>query len=144
MKVTFKDKIRTITGKDKDEDLVYVAANKKRVAFMRRYKYPKISEYQHSAGNKVKAVGHLWHLLSEDFKNDLRRYTDAYNNQLLDNEKAPLKAYNVWTKALCKHTKPFEDLQGVSKTLGKTLNDWIEKGFLQRVNVNTEFKAKIV
>ena len=46
MKVTFKDKIRTITGKDRDEDLVYVAVNNRRVAFLRRYTYPQITEFQ--------------------------------------------------------------------------------------------------
>jgi hypothetical protein len=46
MKVAFKHNIRTITGKDRDEDIVYIAANKKRVAFLHRYTYPQNTEFK--------------------------------------------------------------------------------------------------
>jgi hypothetical protein len=144
MKVRFKENIATRSGKSKFGNTVFVTVKGSDVGYERKYVYPTLTAQNKLSGLKLKASGRLWHLLPEGFKSDCQRYAVKYNKQHLEDDKLPIKAINVFTKAVCKHNAPIESLEELAEILGNSIREWIERGYLRKVKRWDVLRGEIV
>ena len=94
-------------------------------------------------GEKSRVISDLWNNINDDFKADLRIYTRAFNSQHRRNLHT-VSGKNLFTKVLWSVQAPVFSLLDVSDLIGNNLNEWIENGFLPRVNVNISFDKYII
>ena len=143
MKVTFYNNIKTMSGYCKAGNMVFMSVKNDTLCYVRKYTYPTITTHNNNAGNKLKAAAKLWKNLPIDFVADLKRYTAAYNSQLLPIGKGKLSAYNIFVKAVCKLDTPMTSVSALSGIIGSTIEEWIDMDILNRVQVKTPFEADI-
>jgi len=140
MRVTFTDHIRTLSGKCRCTKDVFSSWKEDSVCFLRKYTKPFMSNQAHLAGIKFSKAVDIFPLISVGFRQDLSRYADAYNKQLLPEKKLPLSGYNVFIMALCNTVVDVGDLDSIADVTtahGATINSWITAGLL--VNVKAVF-----
>jgi len=101
MIVTFRDHIKTLSGKSPDGTVVYHSYRNNTVCVMKKYVKPRITDHNRECGQRMKRVALLYKEVSQEFKESLRLYASLYNKQLLPEKKALLHAYNVFLKAFC-------------------------------------------
>ena len=144
-KVYFDRDVRAKSGRYKGSNVVYKAAKNKTIGLSRSHaKNTRISDHMKLKGRKMKAASAMWHVLSDSFKADLERYTILYNQQHLPEEKLKLNAFCVYTSALLKYSIPIDDISTLVSIFGNSLNSWIEKGFLKRVQNPIPFNAVVI
>jgi hypothetical protein len=141
--VTYYDGIQSMSGKSKHGDFVHVTDKASNKSYIRGFVKPKITEHNHQAGSKFKAMSNLWKILPEPFKEDCRLYAKAYNRQCLMEEKHSLNARHVFAMAVCKHNEPINTIEQLINTLGNSITDWIARGYLQKINegINLNFEG---
>jgi len=133
---SFKSIIQTYSGKDKKIKKVFTTPHNKEFSRIRNYVYPTLTANNHLQGAKVTAAARLWKMAHQDFKIDLALYTKHYNKIHQSDMKSDASTYNIFIKALCKHTTPFENITGIGgliSTLGPTITEWIYAGYLPNV-----------
>ena len=94
-------------------------------------------------GERSRVISGLWNSINDDFKEDMRIYTLVFNSQHRRNLHA-VSAFNLFTKVLRSIHSPVFSLIDVSDLIGNNLNEWIENGFLPRVNVRVSFNHEII
>ena len=137
MRVTFYRNIKTRSGKCANGKEVFASLKNDTICVSRVFTYPKLNENHVLTGQKIKACAKLWKEIHPDFKDDLVKYAKGFNANLLKAKKLPIYAYNVFIKALCKHNKPFDSLDGldgVKDIMGEGINDWITDGWLPSIS----------
>jgi len=136
MIVTFEWPLKTLSGKDLQKGVVYQSCRDDTLCIMRRYVRPRITEHNHYTGAKFRGAILLYKAMNPEFLRDLKRYTDAFNNQLLPEKKLPLNQYNTFLKALLNKKVRLNDLdsfQGFADLFGNTIEAWIASGLLPKV-----------
>jgi len=136
MRVTFTDHIKTLSGKCHCTKDVFSSWHDDKICFLRRFTKPFISEHNHTVAQKFVKVVDLYPGITAGFKNDLNRYADAYNKQLLSDKKLPISGYNVFVMALCNNivdVSNLDSLTDVATIYGVTINSWITAGLLENV-----------
>jgi len=134
--VTFDNHVKTLSGKDSEKKYVYYAIHDGAVCCRRAYVRPTITERNHESGAKFKRIGLLYREVTEAFKESLRKYAQAYNEQLLPALKLPVNEYNIFTKALCRDRVSLGDLESIkrfSSLYGWSVAEWMACGLLDRV-----------
>ena len=94
-------------------------------------------------GERSRIISDLWNNINDDFKTDLRIYTLVFNIQHRRKLHA-VSSFNLFVKVLRSVDLPVFSLLGVSYLVGNSLHEWIENGFLPRVNVNISFNHEII
>jgi hypothetical protein len=143
MKLTFKNDIRTKSGKSWEGDSVFFARRNKTLASQRRYTKPILTSHNELVGQKAYAASLLWKEVSLAFKEDLRHYSRLYNQQIQPTHKGHIGMYNVFVKALMKQDVPITSMAVLRNILGYTLEDWIMSGILPNVNKNKVYTSEI-
>jgi len=143
MKVTFYKNIKTLSGKDKPGNMVFQSAKNHSVCIVRNYIKPRLTENNHYMGIKMTAAASLWKSVSLRFISDLKVYANAYNNQHLAERNLPLYAYNIFIMGIMKNHSPITSIPSLITDLGETLQEWIDNGFLKKVNTSHTFTATI-
>jgi len=136
MRVTFTDHIKTLSGKCHCTKDIFSSWHNDKICFLRRFTRPYITENNRLVGLKLAKAAELYHTISMGFKQDLERYADAYNKQLLSEKKLPISHYNVFIMALCNQMIDISDLDnisGITTLHGTTVSDWISAGLLENV-----------
>ncbi|MCL2064376.1 MAG: hypothetical protein FWG98_08395 [Candidatus Cloacimonetes bacterium] len=144
MRVTFSRNIRTMSGKCNNGEMVFQSKKNNTVCIARNYVYPHLNANHTLSGNKMKAAASLWSEVPNGFKEDLKRYANAYNSQLLPRKKLRISAYNVFIMAIGWHNAPINTLDSVKTLLGNTVSEWISIGALKKVTVTVPFTAILV
>jgi len=136
MIVTFGDHIKTLSGKSPDNTVVYHSYKNDTVCVMKRYVKPRTTDHNRECGQRMKRVALLYKEVSQEFKESLKLYASLYNKQLLPQKKAPLNAFNIFVKALCKgivHLKDLDNIESIVNLYGGCINNWISNGLLDKV-----------
>jgi len=136
MIVNFEWPIKTLSGKNSEGTLVYQSCRDDSICIARLYSYPRITEHNHRQGTKLQRASILYKAMNEVFKEDLKRYADAFKNQLCLEKKLPPNFYNIFTKALCNGSVKIEDLDSLERFVGlfgNNIEDWIANGLLPKV-----------
>jgi len=95
-----------------------------------------ITEHNQECIAKVNRIARLYKIITPEFKESLCIYTRAYNSQLLPENKLPIHAYNVFTKALCRgkvELTTLDNIDNIIRIYGGTVCDWIASGLLEPV-----------
>ena len=147
-RMTFKDKIRTRSGKCFDDDLIYVTTRdaKGRPRFVHGARIPEnrvTTTQMINFGERMRNSVSLYRSLPVEFVNDLNRYTRVYNLQHRGFKK-PISGYNLFIGVLGKQQTQLYSLFTVSQTLGNNLNEWIENKILKNINTDIQFIATII
>jgi len=143
MKLTFKQNIRTKSGKVGDKSEIFVSRKNNTIACSRAYVYPRLTAHNTMTGNKMKSAALVYKMLSTGFISDLKRYAVAYNQQILPAKKVALNHFSVWIMAVCKYPNPLSDLNDIIDILGPSIGSWMNRGFLPRVNVTEPFQNQV-
>jgi hypothetical protein len=109
------------------------------ICIVRNYVRPRITDHNVLVGNKLKAANRLFKQIHSDFLADLVAYKNAYNSQLLPENKLPISAQNIFIKAVCSHHEVIPTLSGpgsVSDILGGNISDWIASESLPSLKAN--------
>jgi len=137
MSLTFKEKIRTRSGKCFDNEVVFITAkNAHGVSIhtrMQRYRIPKDISQLIPFQKQMKATAMLWETTNEPFKGEIKKYTRLYNLQRHDPRKRPLSSFAVFLMGITRSTETITDINLLSQELGNTLNEWITNGYLPSV-----------
>jgi len=136
MIVTFDWPIKTLAGINHDRTIVYRSCRNHSVCIASVYVCPRITEHNHRQGSKLTQANILYKSINATFKEELKRYADAFNNQLCLKEKLYVNYYNVFIKALCNGKVQIEDLSSVSRFVelhGNNIESWIANGLLPKV-----------
>jgi len=143
MRITFDKNIRTMSGKCKNGNMVFMSMKNDTICIGRTYVYPKLNDQHEAAGGKLKAATQIWKTLPSPFKNELIAYAKAYNSQVLSARKLPVSAFNVFIMAVCKQEEKMNSIEEISVALGNTIAEWITKGHLKAVSVINPFTATL-
>ena len=92
----------------------------------------------------MKASSALWKQVNQEFRDDLDIYTIAYNRQIQPIDKKDLNKSSIFTKAVLKHKEIIPTISELANILGNNLEEWIERGFLPKVNVKKRFRGSVV
>ena len=111
--------------------------------YTRSHGHREIKKHNLDFGNKISAYNKLWMSMPDDFKDDCRRYAKLAF-QKSDKEKYSLNCINIFHRALSRHKNQILNAQDICVILGNTLNEWINRGFLEKVSDNETFSAKIL
>ncbi|MCL1826911.1 MAG: hypothetical protein FWG20_02620 [Candidatus Cloacimonetes bacterium] len=143
MKVRFYKNIKTMSGRDKPANLVFLSMKNHSVCVVREYVKPRNTEHNHVMGARMKVVASLWKHISIDFIRDLKVYAASYNSQHLAEDKLPLFAYQVFSMAVLKTAIPLSNISVLAATFGDTLTEWIDAGFLPKITTSYSFSASV-
>ena len=147
MSLSFKEKIKTRSGRCFDKEVVYVTARNihgvRIHTHMKRYRKPCDISQLIPFQIKMKAAANLWKLINEPFKNEVIRYQRLYNLQRHDPEKRPISSFTAFIMGVTRSTETITDINMLSTELGNTLNEWITNGYLPSVS-GGNFEATIV
>ena len=146
--MTFKDKIRTRSGKCFDGELIYVTTRdgKGRPRFVhgrRIVENLRITDHQTNFGERAMQSVDLYRRLPSSFKNDLDRYARGYNMKYRGDMK-PVSGFNLFIGVLGRRPSQIYSLMSLSQTLGNSINDWMEAGILKRLPNHYIFTATIL
>ena len=143
MKVRFYKNIKTMSGRDKQSNQVFQSMKNHNICVVREYVKQRITEHNHVMGARMKVAANLWKNITIDFIKDLKVYAAGFNAQHLSDEKLPLHAYQIFVMALMKSTAPIANTTVLAATYGDTLAEWIDAGFLVKINTNYHFTASV-
>ena len=145
--MTFKDKIKTRSGKCFDDEIIYVTTRDgigrpsfvhgRRIVMNRM-----ITEHNIQFGERIRQSADLYKRLPQLFVNDLKRYASGYNTAYRENDK-PVSGYNIFIGVLGRQSTQIFSLMSLSETFGNTLDEWIENGILEPINTVVPFNATI-
>jgi len=130
--------IKTISGKDIEKGIVYCSYKNDTICYTRKYVKPKTTAHNREYGAKLKKISLLYKAVPDTFKECLRIYAQAYNQQLRPPKNGGVNAFNIFTKSLCNSNVSLTDLdslQSVASLYGSTISCWVEHGLLQKVRV---------
>jgi len=128
--------IQTRSGKDIEEGVVYCSYKNDTICYTRKYVKPKTTAHNRLYGAKLKKISLLYKAIPDTFKETLRIYANAYNQQLRPAKNGGVNGFNIFTKALCNGKVSLTDLdslQSVVSSYGSTISSWVEQGLLQKV-----------
>jgi len=143
MRITFAKNIKTMSGKCKNGNMVFMSMKNDTICIGRNFTYPLITQHHKSTGSKLKAAASLWKLLPNPFKEDLEKYAKAFNLIHLHEKKLKVSPFNVFIMGVCKADRPLESISEITDELGSTLNNWIQNKYLKNVSTETPFTATI-
>ena len=147
MSLSFKEKIRTRSGRCFDNEVVFVTARNihgvRIHTHMQRYRRPSDISQLIPYQNKLKAASLLWKAISIPFKNEVIRYTRLQNLQRHDPEKRPVRSFTAFIMGVTRSTETITDINMLSTELGNTLNEWMTNGYLPSVT-GGNFEATLV
>ena len=145
-RMTFKDKIKTRSGKCHDEELIYVTTKdgKGRPAHVhgRRITNVRLDERHETFGERMRTIADLWKRLPRTFHNDMNRYA-RLNNVQNRGRLSQISGYAVFSGVMWGRA-PIYSLMSLSQTLGNTVDEWMENGVLRNVTTDTRFTANII
>lgn len=142
MKAKFKYGIKAYSGKL--DDIVFSHYSKRDVTIGRvDPEKREITDHNHEIGIKMQIISQYYNLSSDEFKEDLAKYADAYNSKYDDNGKLGVNKYSIFVKLLCKiEQKPANgisltsvdgvDVVAVNDAIG-TIKNSVEEGYLPTV-----------
>jgi len=137
MIVTFdEDHVKTQSGKDIENGVVYCSYKNDTICYTRKYVKPKTTAHNREYGAKLKKISLLYKTIPDTFKDSLKVYAQAYNQQLLPAKKAPLNAFNIFVKALCCRKVSLKDLDSIENIVhlfGGCIDKWINNGLLEKI-----------
>jgi hypothetical protein len=94
-------------------------------------------------GGKMRAAAILWNDISVGFKADCLVYARAYNNQHLGEKKLNLDGYNIYIMGMLKHFTIITSITTIKNSLGSTIQEWINGGYLKRISTDYKFEATV-
>jgi len=128
--------IKTISGKDIENGIVYCSYKNDTICYTRKYVKPKTTAHNREYGAKLKKISLLYKAVPNTFKECLCIYANAYNQQLRPAKNGGVNGFNIFTKALCNGKVSITDLdsiESVVSSFGSTISSWEEHGLLQKV-----------
>jgi hypothetical protein len=132
-----------MSGKDKPVKMVFTSTKNDTICIVRNYVYPTLTDQNTLGGARFKSAASLWPNVNPLFIKDCKTYANAYNSQVLSEKKLPISAYNVFFMGVCKVQSIFTSLGDISTTIGSNINEWMENGFLPKVNTSSQLTAQI-
>jgi hypothetical protein len=147
-RMTFKDKIKTRSGRCFDNEIIYVTTvdGKGMPSFVHGRRISRnriITKHNILFGESFKQTVELYKRLPLLFIDDLNDYAQYYNNQYREGQK-PVSGYNLFIGVLMRHQTQIFTLMSLSAAMGNTINEWIENGELRPVNTTIPFNERIV
>lgn len=146
-RMTFKDKIKTRSGKCFDGDLIYVtvkdSAGRPAHVHGRRIAAHRLTQHNTAFGEKMRMIANLFRRMPSDFVDDLKGYAHLYNLQHRSRQK-PISAFNIFVAVLGRHNTLTYSVISLSQTFGNSVGEWIEGGALRNVNTEKLFNAEII
>jgi len=137
--VTFRELVKTRSGKSFDGESIFVTKRDGRGELNSTYITRKPVTYYQTEGKtmfsqKHKEATRLWKVIPKSFKDQLNIYTTAYNMQYRKYE-LTIHSYNIYTGAVLSQNQVFNSINAIADTLGNSVDEWIKRGFLKPVKL---------
>jgi len=133
MKIKFYRNIRTMSGLDKQANMVFSSYKNDQICIARNYVYPTLTDNNALFGQKIKAAANLFKTLSVEFIGDLVKYAHCYNYQHRKVDEMNLTGYNIYMKVIMSLSNVISDKEELGNSVGVTVAEWINNNKLPAV-----------
>ena len=135
--------IKTKSGKNSKENIEYVTYQNGKKYYTRKHGKRIILKHNIEFGKKSSAINKLWMSMPEGFKKDCKLYAQTYFKENSYN-KMSLSNYNIFYKTIKNHIHQINNKYELIKLFGNTLDEWIKRGYLEKINEKINFQAEII
>ncbi|MDD2211058.1 MAG: hypothetical protein PHY41_06580 [Candidatus Cloacimonetes bacterium] len=119
------------------DDITFASYKDGAVCIARKYVVPKLTENNTRMGNIARNLADLYAEFSEDYKSDLRTYTDIYNREKNPRTSLNCNAYSIFVKMMFK----FADEIGETVNLTSITYDDIDTLYFDLANIAAAVEA---